>query len=117
MRFYRTQLGFPEENSVDFQLFPESLQKSLRRFNVTSEMEDADLNAWLKQFDTDGEDAEGSDAMIADAPDLVASFRFACRFLYTILETMEKESFKILGEIPRIKILLQRVRKMDLSID
>lgn len=70
-------------------------------------MADADANTWLKQFDTDGESAEDSDAMIADIPEIVAPFKFACRSLYNILETMKEISFEILREIPSIKILLE----------
>lgn len=61
INFYKSQLGFPEENSDYVSMFSKKLQNSLTRFNViSSKMDDADFKTWMKQFDTDGEDFWGS---------------------------------------------------------
>ena len=123
INFYKSQLRFPEENSDFVSLFSKKLQNSLNRFNVISEMDAADLNdhliTWLKQFDTDGEDVEGSSDVVADneKEEFKVSYKFVSRCLYNILDIMKEVSFKILGEIPRIQILLERSRKVDLPID
>ena len=116
INFYKSQLRFPEENSDYVSLFSKKLQNSLNTFNLISRMTDANFKTWLKQFDTDGEDVWG---IFADneEEEYEVSFKFVSRCLYNILDIMQEVSFEILRESPRIQILRERARKMDLPID
>ena len=118
INFYKSQLRFPEKNSDYVSLFSTELQNSLSRFDVISKMNDADLIAWLKQFDTDGEDFEESSEVVAhEEEEFKVSYIFVSRCLYNIFDIMKEISFQIMREMPRIQIFLERARKMDLPID
>lgn len=105
INFYKSQLGFPEENSDYVSMFSKKLQNSLTRFNViSSKMDDADFKTWMKQFDTDGEDFWGSsDVADNEEEEVKVSYKFVSRCLYNILDIMKDVSFEILRESPRIQ--------------
>ena len=115
INFYKSQLRFPEENSDYVSLSSKKLQNSLNTFNVISKITDTKFKTWLKQFDTDGEDIWG---VFADneEEEYEVSYKFVSRCLYNILDIMKEVSFEILRESPRIQILRERARKMDLPI-
>ena len=49
VKFYRSQLGFPKQDSEEFKTMDKVLQDKVRRFYAFDEM---DQESWLKQFDT-----------------------------------------------------------------
>jgi hypothetical protein len=95
--FYRSQLGFPEKDSKEFQEMSEELQRQVERFYLPV---NTDVNSWLEEFD--GDDTDGntsaSDEGKADVTMLDSPYSFVYLSLNCVLNTMNEVALNILNE-------------------
>ena len=94
VHFYKRQLGFPDEDSEEFDLLSEDLQKRVGKFQ---HQPCQDLLQWLKSFDPDNkyDIREFSGIFVTNTP-----FTFVKSFLEEILDEMEQTALDILMEAP-----------------
>ena len=52
---YRSQLGFPKQDSEEFGMLSDVLKEKMRKFYLTSEI---DVEAWLSQFNPESDDVD-----------------------------------------------------------
>ncbi|CAB3991261.1 interferon-inducible GTPase 5-like [Paramuricea clavata] len=92
IKFYRSQLEFPENNSEEFKMLTENLQKRVEKFYLKP---DQPVLSWLKSFD------EGNAYDIKMyGPFMVTNkpFKFVHKFLNLVLDDMEETALEIFDE-------------------
>ena len=87
---YKSELGFPVEDSKNFKELEKVLQDKVRRFYVTREM---DVTSWIKVLDTK---CGNEDTIDEDMRNESLSWRFACDSLHSVLEKMQETAIEIL---------------------
>ena len=92
--FFKEQLEFPDEDSEEFELLSEDLQKRVGKFQPKSHQ---DLLQWLKSFDPDNKYniREFVGMIVTNRP-----FTFVKSFLEKILDEMQQTAMDILMEAP-----------------
>ncbi|XP_028404298.1 interferon-inducible GTPase 1-like [Dendronephthya gigantea] len=85
--FFRSQLGFPEKDSEQFQEMSPAHKEAIKKFYFEP---DSDVESWLRSFNADCEDLL---AHVNKAP-----YKFVFCILQIILDEMEKIALKILKE-------------------
>ena len=90
VHFYKRQLGFPDEDSEEFDLLSEDLQKRVGKFQ---QQPCQDLLEWLKSFDPDNQ---------YNIRKFVGMIVTSCPvgFLMEILDEMQQTALAILMEAP-----------------
>ena len=94
VRFFKKQLEFPDEDSEEFDLLSEDLQKRVGKLQPKSHQ---DLLQWLKSFDPDNQyNIRKIAGMIVTNKPLT----FVKSFLEKILDEMQQTALDILMEAP-----------------
>ncbi|XP_028404346.1 interferon-inducible GTPase 5-like [Dendronephthya gigantea] len=86
--FYRSQLGFPEEDSMEFKNFSPARQNDFRKFFIKPGV---NVINWLKNFDH--ADFDQSHLSVN-----AESYRFLRRSMHHILDEMEKVAIEVMKE-------------------
>lgn len=105
VEFYRSQLGFPKQDSEEFNTMDKVLQDKVRRFYVTDEM---DQESWLKQFDNYSGDENANEDTDYDEEEeylfwldvyeaIKSPYKFVSNSLHHVLDEMEEVALEILN--------------------
>jgi hypothetical protein len=111
---YRSQLGFPKQDSEEFGMLSDVLKEKVRKFYLTSEI---DVEAWLNKFYTENDDKDSIwDGVVIEGDDeesrreeetlswldvcaaIKAPYGFVYNSLHCVLDEMEKIAVEILNE-------------------
>lgn len=104
VEYYRSQLGFPTEDSKQFKEMHTERQKSVKKFFLKSTTED--VESWLRKFDTvrsdedagHGKNDEEFPSWLSVDKAIETPYKFVYRALHQVLNEMKEIALEIVKD-------------------